>query len=787
MATKLSKNPLSRALIGVLSGLQLVGAVGMVQAQQNPSGLARPRTAKVADRFTPLMPDQITLQGGMLGDRYDANEKHRMLTIDENDLLDAFERRNVFHQDWQGEHIGKYLHAATQVWASTKDPALKVKIDRLAARLMRTQEPDGYLGTYKPEARWRSWDVWVHKYDLIGLLTYYQYTGSKEALQACRRIGDLLLKTFGAGPGQRDLNKSGEQAGMAPDSVLEAIVLLYRATDDPRYLQFAQYIVANYDAPGGPAILASLEKYGSVRRVANAKAYEMTSNFNGLLELYRATGDRRLLKDMETAWNDIVQNRLYLTGSASSFELYQDDFHLPNGSKANICETCVTVTWEQMNLELLRLTGEAKYAAQAERSIYNHLLGAQKPTGDDWAYYTPLEGIKPYDAGTTCCHSSGPRGIALIPSIAWMISDDGGLVVNLYNAATARVTLPKAGRVTVTEQTDYPLDGFVTFKISPERNGTRFPLRLRVPESATVSALAVNGKTSPTAAQGGYVTIDRTWKKGDTVQMTLALQKRFLKGDHENQDHAALQYGPLVLTLDTALNRGLTRLNRAELAVDSAGRLERAPTFDRRPGITPAFWIPGKIGGQATTLVLTPYAFAGQDHKSRFAVWINLPGHGATAASGSLLESAIVSASREGNQTGEIADDDTGTFRVTFNAKRAEEDWFALTLPSAVTVSRVVFAHGKTFHDGGWFDASSGKPRIQVRTAPDGPWQTVATLESYPATTEMQAAGLTAGETFEVKFAPVKAIAVRIIGKPAAGDNAAQSFASCAELQAFAK
>ncbi|MCW3053400.1 MAG: hypBA1 2, partial [Chthonomonadales bacterium] len=422
-----------QSLLG-LTALALA-SISPIGAQQNPAGLALPNTAKIADKFTPLMPDQVMLQGGMLGTRYDANEKHRMLTIDENDLLDAFERRNVFHQDWQGEHIGKYLHAATQVWDSTKDPALKAKIDRLAARLMRTQEPDGYLGTYKPDHRWTSWDVWVHKYDLIGLLTYYQYTGNKEALATCRRIGDLLARTFGTAPGQRDLNKAGEHVGMAPDSVLEAIVLLYRATNEPRYLQFARYIVSNYDAPGGPAILASLEKYQSVRRVANAKAYEMTSNFNGLLELYRATGDKRLLTDMETAWNDISQHRLYPTGSASSFELYQDDFHLPNGNKSNICETCVTVTWEQMNLELLRLTGESKYAAEAERSIYNHLLGAQKPTGDDWAYYTPLEGIKPYDNFTTCCHSSGPRGIALIPSIAWMTSQDGGLVVNLYNSA----------------------------------------------------------------------------------------------------------------------------------------------------------------------------------------------------------------------------------------------------------------------------------------------------------------------------------------------------------------
>lgn len=746
-----------------------------------------PNTAKVTDRFTPLAPDQVRLQGGMLGTRYDANEKHRMLTIDENDLLDAFERRNVFHQDWQGEHIGKYLHAATQVWFSTKDPALKAKIDRLAARLIRTQEPDGYLGTYKPDHRWTSWDVWVHKYDLIGLLTYYQYTGNKEALQTCRRIGDLLVRTFGTAPGQRNLNKAGEHVGMAPDSVLEAVVLLYRATDDPRYLQFAHYIVSNYDAPGGPAILASLEKFHSVRRVANAKAYEMTSNFNGLLELYRATGDKRLLTDMEIAWNDIVQNRLYVTGSASSFEVYQDDFHLPNGNKSNICETCVTVTWEQMNLELLRLTGDGKYAAQAERSIYNHLLGAQKPTGDDWAYYTPLEGIKPYDNFTTCCHSSGPRGIALIPSFAWMTSQDGGLVVNLYNSASAHVSLPNVGRVAVTEETAYPFEGTILLKVSPERAGVSFPLRLRVPEGTPTFEVKVNGRSYRTVVTNGYVTIARAWKRGDSVRLALTLPKGLIPGDHENAGRAAVQFGPLVLALDTALNSGLTKLNRAELAPESLSALRWTPSKDRQASDTPMFETPGKIGGEAHKLVLTPYAFAGQDHKSHFAVWLNLPGKAAPSSAGSLFESAVTSASRQGNQNGEIADDDTGTFRVTYDSKRADEDWFALALPNAVTIGRVVFAHGKTFHDGGWFDTSAGKPRIQVQTSPKGEWQTVATLDAYPATTNAKAASLVAGEKFEVKFPPTQAYAVRIIGKPASGDNAAQAFSSCAELQAFAK
>ena len=105
----------------------------------------------------------------------------------------------------------------------------------------------------------------------------------------------------------------------------------------------------------------------------------------------------------------------------------------------NICETCVTVTWIQLNLQLLRTTGEAKYGDEMERTLYNHLAAAQNPRGDDWCYYTAMEGRKPYDKGISCCHSSGPRGMALAPQAAYLRSHgDGGdmlLVSTLRNIA----------------------------------------------------------------------------------------------------------------------------------------------------------------------------------------------------------------------------------------------------------------------------------------------------------------------------------------------------------------
>lgn len=110
-----------------------------------------------------------------------------------------------------------------------------------------------------------------------------------------------------------------------------------------------------------------------------------------------------------------------------------------------------------------------------------------------------------------------------------------------------------------------------------------------------------------------------------------------------------------------------------------------------------------------------------------------------------------------------------------------------MELDEPVTVGRIVFAHGKSFHDGGWFDASAGKPRLEVKSAPNGSWTPLCELADYPSTTATDPAGLKAGERFACQLPkPVEIFGLRVIGKPACGDNPKQAFATCAELQAFA-
>ena len=752
----------------------------------------------VADRQDWQSPAQVHLSG-WIGQRIEANEVNRLVKLDPARLLEGY-RKRPGRQAWDGEHVGKWLHAATLAWVYTGDPALRTKLDDVAAELCKCQLDDGYLGTYLEKDRWTEWDVWAHKYNLIGLVTYMRYTGNLAPLPCCRRMADLLCRTFGDEPGKRDIIKAGHHVGMAPTSVLEPMVLLYRLTGEARYLDFCKYILRAWEQPNGPKIISTLLTAKRVDKVGNGKAYEMLSCLNGALEYYRTEGDRQILEACLNAWQDIVGKRLYITGAASYGELFHGDYDLPNVN--SVGETCVTVTWLQFNAQLLRLTGEARFAEQLERVILNQLFGAQQCDGSAWGYYVQMEGRKPYSSTLDghCCLSSGPRGVALIPTFA-VTTDKDGIVVNLYDSGTARLTLRDQTAVKLTTETLYPGDERIRFVVEPAAPKT-FALKLRVPAWCRNVSARANGRR-PELQRGadGYLFIQRQWAKGDTLELQLGLEPRVIVGDHKNQGKLAVLYGPLVLAADAALvgpssaqageRPPLSAVAAAGADLDSL-KVRPEPAqgqFKTWPGAR-VFRIEAVAGrdtgslkrGAPVDVRLIPFADAGGTGTD-YRVWLPLPGHGAGS---NLLAEARESRSRHGNLDGSITDDDFQTAVVTFDGKASAEDWFAAALDEATPIRRVVFAHGRTFHDGGWFDASAAKPRVQVKSTKNGAWETVGELEGYPATTATAAAGLKDGESFTCQLpAPMKVWAVRVVGKPACGDNPQQAFSSCAELQAF--
>jgi hypothetical protein len=566
------------------------------------------------DEAEVLSPSAIQV-GGWLGARIMANATNRLLMVDTEPFLAGYRQKPGSHP-WIGEHVGKWMHAATLAWAYTGDVRLRAKLDRVASDLIAAQEPDGYLGTYVPEKRFglyqgADWDVWSHKYNMLGLLSYYQYTGNESALTACRKMGDLLIQTFG--PEKKSILSAGTHMGMAATSVLEPVVLLYRCTGDKRYLDFARYLVQSWDEPNGPRISQALLTEKQVNKTANGKAYEMLSNLVGLCELARATGERPLLDPVLNAWRDIVSKRLYLTGSASQGEHFRGDFDLPNHSGAHVAETCVTTTWLQLNLQLLRLTGDAKFADELEKTLYNHLAAAQNPRGDDWCYFTPLEGKKPYDAGITCCHSSGPRGMALAPLQAYLKGkSDGADALLVSTFENSSVTLELGGnQVRVRQQSKFPWQGTSELRLQLSRPA-RFAMLVRVPPWSTPMALSINGQAMSYAIQKGWAVIPaRRWSAGERVDIGYHLGPRMVQGEHNNKGLAALQWGPFVLAYDNALNREFPPANMAGFADDQPARLNMAGgpvqvsanvVFQGQSGARPAVFVPfadaGASGGE---------------------------------------------------------------------------------------------------------------------------------------------------------------------------------------------
>ena len=754
-----------------ISALMVISGMALSSQADSIKPLPFKVPAKLPDIVEMLSPSAVRIDG-WLGARVAANEANRLLVVDTEPLLAGFRKKPGTHP-WIGEHIGKWLHAATLAWAYAGDAALREKLDRVAAELIATQEPDGYLGTYVPEQRFglfkgADWDVWSHKYNLIGLLTYYQYTGNEAALTACRKMGDLLIATF---PAKRSILAAGTHVGMAATSVLEPVVLLYRLTGDERYLDFARYIVKSWDEPKGPAILKTLLTEKQVNKVANGKAYEMLSNLVGLCELARVTGDREMLQAVLNAWQDIVDKRLYITGSASHGEHFPADHVLPNEPVSHVGETCVTTTWIQFNLQLLRFTGEAKFGDELERAFYNHLAAAQHPQGHDWCYYTALEGHKPYDKGISCCHSSGPRGMALVPQSAYLTGHDA-LLVSTFETSAATMELG-GQQVTIDQQSQFPRSGESVLTLRLAKPAT-FAVKIRVP----VWAAPVTVESAK--FQSGWTVLPaREWKDGDRITIKFNLAAHLVAGDHSNADRASLTWGPFVLAYDKKLNPDLP-------APSTLGLVESQLPFTLKPGAELAFGtkVVAGTGSMPKPATLVPFADAGADG-GVYRVWLRAPGV-ASAGNDSLLAGGAESRSRQGNQHGSINDDDIDSIVATFGGPRSNDDWFAVTLAAPVSVRCVVFAHGKNFPDGGWFDASAGKPRVQVQRAQGSEWETLGELSDYPATTATDNKKLKPGQMFTLRLPnPEQVSAVRVIGVPACGSNPNQAFSSCGELQAF--
>ncbi len=588
-----------------------------------------------------------------LGRRVEINFRTGLLrTFDVDLYLDSYGRS----PQWpSGEYLGKFMQGLSAMHLYTDEPVAKERLDKIIATWRRVQAPDGWLGTTQ---RFKSWDIWEHKYVLLGLVDYHALTGDPAALQAARKIGDLMCNNIG--PGLGDIMHSGHWA-MGSASILEPMVYLYRYTGEPDYLRFCDDVVDAFEGPTGPKLISTLTtgskrvcdiedpwanraaremRFGAaIGQVRNrSKAYEMLSCIIGLVRMYQLTGTPEYLTVAVNAWQDITDNRLYLAGSSGADECFKDDHCLPAETSDAPAEGCVTAHWIFLSRLLFEITGEARYADAIEISLYNYLLGSQRPQDGHQSYNTGMNGTKNFARhdpsgkvrGAPCCISSVMREIARTPESVWTKCADGGLGVVLYQRAWMEATIRTAEgesvSVRVEMDTDFPRSGEVMLRVQPQRAAT-FRLALRVPGWARDFEATVAGRTHP-GTPGQFLNLQRQWQPGDTVKVTMDLNERLVPGGASYPGHFAFMRGPQVFSL-VASNEDAANLDRATVKADATAALESVP------GFLPGGW----IGNQAYTspalveargCALVPFGDAGQPGLSpRYRTWIrSQPGTG---------------------------------------------------------------------------------------------------------------------------------------------------------------
>lgn len=504
--------------------------------------------------------------GGYLGGRLDACVERSVKPTDGMYLVSPF-RSKKETRTWQTEFWGKWMLSAVPLAGYTGDAGLRENIAESVRGLLETQRADGYIGNYTDEAQINGpWDVWGRKYTMLGLMQYHELTGDAAILDAARRVADHLMTQVG--PGRKDIFRIGNYHGMASCSVLEPVVGLYVRTGDPKYLDFAKYVAEQMNEPAESAGLISKALAGidvgsrfphprSWWTPENGmKAYEMMSCYQGLLELYRVTGERSYLDATVATARNIMDTEINAAGSGAAFECWYHGAARETDPAYHMMETCVTTTWMRLCQSLLRCTGDSVYADQLELTLYNAYLAALSRESATFSKYCPLEGMRGRGEDqcgmtTNCCIANGPRGfVALLESV--LMADSTGVLVNLYTDSTATVNVPGVGvKVTVRQETEYPAGDTVRLVVTPE-TAAEFTLKLRIPAWSAATEVSVNGTVLEGVKAGGYFPVSRLWKAGDTVTLRLDLNGRLAC----RNNHFMIRRGPVALARDARFGDG---------------------------------------------------------------------------------------------------------------------------------------------------------------------------------------------------------------------------------------
>lgn len=527
---------------------------------------------------------------------------------------------------FQDSDFSKWIEAVAYSLTQYPDPELEKIADGAIDIVCAAQQDDGYLDTYyiingKDKIFTNLKDnheLYCFGHLTEGAVAYYQATGKDKLLKAAERFADYIANYFG--------EEEGRCKGYPGHEIAEmALVRLYEVTGEERYLQLSEFFINErgtqpyyFDIEQN---LKLTEKEKSELRYqyhqahlpvrqqdeAVGHAVRAVYLYSGMADIARITGDETLYKACETLWDNITNQKMYVTGGIGGThigEAFSFPFDLPNDTA--YAETCASIGLVFFARRMLEIAPKAKYADVMERALYNGILSGMALDGKSFFYVNPLEvnpeschkderkfHVKPVRQkwfGCACCPPNLARLLSSIGSYAYTENEDT-LFVHLYMGSLLTKKV-KNQDVDVQIQSEFPWNGKV--RITVRAKNTGFKLALRIPgwcdsftlqyDGQTIHGLSDNDADTSVVdfkrieRKDGYLYISGFDQEEETITLDFPMEPQWIVANpavREDAGKVALQRGPIVYCLEE-------KDNGADLHLLSVEPTKQPVSFDMK-------------------------------------------------------------------------------------------------------------------------------------------------------------------------------------------------------------
>ncbi|HJA92959.1 MAG TPA: glycoside hydrolase family 127 protein [Candidatus Eisenbergiella merdipullorum] len=491
---------------------------------------------------------------------------------------------------FQDSDFSKWIEAVGYSLIQHPDPELEATADEAIDIVCAAQLENGYLDTYyiisdqdKIFTNLKDdHELYCFGHLTEGAVAYYQATGKDKLLKAAERFADYIASRFGPEEGKKKGYPGHEIAEMA-------LVRLYEQTGDKKYLDLSRFFI---DQRGTRPYYFDLEHPENVKKghenelryvynqahlpvrqqgEAVGHAVRAVYLYSGMADVARLTGDESLYAACEKLWNNMTQQKMYITGGIGAThigEAFSFNYDLPNDTA--YAETCASIGLVFFARRMLQIRADGRYADVMERALYNGVLSGMALNGKSFFYVNPLESVpeachkderkshvKPVRQkwfGCACCPPNLARLVSSIASYAYTSSQDT-LYVHLYMGSALECELG-GKKADIRISSGFPWNGGVTVEMRLEE-AAEFTLAFRIP--GWCEGYTVDGKPGCEAGEvkDGYLYLHRTWQDGDSLKLDFPMTVRLVEADsrvREDIGRAAVTRGPIVYCLEEADN-----------------------------------------------------------------------------------------------------------------------------------------------------------------------------------------------------------------------------------------